>query len=144
MGDPKDSLNIVSARTYDRNLTDKLYDISNNVSPQQLQNIIDENIKIENENSLGVPSSSSSSFLDLDGFKKEGDEELPIAGCGGDSEDDTDNETTGGESSTEILPEDLTKTVQDNNNNRSISRPKPNFVPKPPSEPNLLRRAIDN
>jgi hypothetical protein len=106
MEDPKDSLNTVSARTYDRNLTDKLYDISNNVSPQQLQNIIDENIKIENENSLGVPSSSSSSFLDLDAFKKEGDDELPIAGYGSDSEDDTDNETTGAESSTEIFPED--------------------------------------
>jgi hypothetical protein len=60
MEDPKNSLKTVSARTYDRNLTDKLYDISNNVGPQQLQNIIDENIKIENENSFGVPSSSSS------------------------------------------------------------------------------------
>jgi hypothetical protein len=71
MEDPKNSLQTVSAQTYDRNLTDKLYEISSNVNPLQLQNIIDDNIKIENENNLNVPSSSSSSFSDLDSFKEE-------------------------------------------------------------------------
>jgi hypothetical protein len=35
---------------------------------------------------LNVPSSSSSSFSDLDSFKKEGDEFLDIAGFSSDSE----------------------------------------------------------
>jgi hypothetical protein len=34
MEDPKNSLNTVSAQTYDRNLTDKLYEISSNDGPQ--------------------------------------------------------------------------------------------------------------
>jgi hypothetical protein len=64
---------------------------------------------------LSVPSSSSSSFSHLDSFKKEGDDELSMAGYGGDSEDDRNDETTGAESSTEILPELLFQAVQDNN-----------------------------
>jgi hypothetical protein len=84
MEDPQDSIKTVSARIYDRNLTDKLYDISKNVGPQQLQNIVAENIKIENEMNFNVPSSSSSSFSDLEAFKKEGDDELTMAGYSSD------------------------------------------------------------
>jgi hypothetical protein len=58
MEDPQNSLKTVSAKDYDRVLPNKLYEISSNVGPQQLQNIINDNIKIENENNLGVPSSS--------------------------------------------------------------------------------------
>jgi hypothetical protein len=113
-----------------------LYEISSNVGPLQLQDIITDNIKIENENRLNVPSSSSSSFSDLDAFKKEGDDELPIAGYGADSE-------TEGALESDIIPENPNALVQDNNNT-SIARPKANFVPKAPSEQNLLRRAIEN
>jgi hypothetical protein len=142
MEDPKNSFNTVSAQTNDRNLTDKLYEISSNVGPLQLQNIINDNIKIENENNLNVPSSSSSSFSDLSSFKEE--PKLP-----GEYEDESGSERetdTATASESEILPEDLSKAVQDNNSssNTSIARPNPNFVPKPPSEQNLLRRAIDN
>jgi hypothetical protein len=38
-----------------------------------------------------------------------------MGGYGGDSEDDTDNETTGGESSNEILSEDPNLLIQNNN-----------------------------
>jgi hypothetical protein len=143
MEDPEDVFKTVSAKDYNRNLTNKLYEISNNVGPQQLQNIIGDNIKIENENDLNVPSSSSSSFSDLDSFKKEGDDELSMAGYGsGESEDDTNDETTGGESSNEILPEDSNLLIQ-NNNNRSTARPR-DYVPKPKSEGKQLREAADN
>jgi hypothetical protein len=95
MEDPKNSLQTtVSAQTYDRNLTDKLYEISSNVGPLQLQDIITDNIKIENENSLGMPSSSSSSFSDLDSFKQE--PKLPGEyedESGGESENDTESAT---------------------------------------------------
>jgi hypothetical protein len=145
MEDPRNSLKTVSARNYDRNLTDKLYDISNNVGPQQLQNIIDENIKIRNEDSLGVPSSSSSSFSDLDSFKKEGDDELSMAGYGSD-ESETDADISGGASESDILPEDPNLLIQNKNSssNRSIARPRENFVPGLPSDESLVRKMIDN
>jgi hypothetical protein len=59
----------------------------------------------------------------------------------GSEESETENETdiSGGESSTEILPEDLSQTVQDNNN-ISIARPR-EFVPKQKSAVKLLREA---
>jgi hypothetical protein len=76
MKDPKYAFKTVSARSYNRNLTDKLYDISNNVNQQQLQSIVADTMKIEDEMSLNLPSTSSS-FSHLDAFKKEGDEELP-------------------------------------------------------------------
>jgi hypothetical protein len=144
MEDPQDWLNTVSAANYDRKLTNKLYEISSNIGALQLQDIISDNIKIENENNLNIPSSSSSSFSDLDSFKEE---DKGLARENIDSEDETDNETAGGESSTEILPELPFQAVQDNNNsssNSSIARPKANFIPKPPNEGNILCRAIDN
>jgi hypothetical protein len=70
MEDPENTLQTVSASNYDRNFTNKLYEISSNVGPLQLQNIISDNIKIENENNLNMPSTSTS-FSDLDSFKKE-------------------------------------------------------------------------
>jgi hypothetical protein len=120
MEDPDDALKTVSASNYNRNLTNKLYEISNNVSQQQLSNIIDENIKIENENNLNVPSLSSSAYSDLDSFKEEDNEKL-LPGESGDSEDDTD---TGGESSNEILPEDPNALIQNNNSgaNRQLTQ----------------------
>jgi hypothetical protein len=53
---PQDSMKTVSATNYNRVLTEKLYDISKNVRQQQLNSIIQDNIKIENENNLNVPS----------------------------------------------------------------------------------------
>jgi hypothetical protein len=142
MEDSQDSLKTVNAQTYDRNLTNKLYEISTNVGPQQLQSIINDNIKIENENNLNVPSSSSSSFSDLSSFKEE--DKLPGEyedESGGESETDT---ATASES--DILPENPNALIQDNNSsgNISIALSNPNFVPGPPSEGQLLRRAIDN
>jgi hypothetical protein len=136
-------LKTVSARTYDRNLTDKLYDISKNVGQQQLQNIIDENIKIEDEMNLNAPSSSSSAFSDLSSFKEE--PKLP-----GDFEDESGGETetesaTEGEShASNIFPEDPNLLIQNNNSNISIARPKANFVPKERTEGNLLRTVVDH
>jgi hypothetical protein len=140
MEDPQDSLNTVSARTYNRNLPKKLYEISNNVDPQQYQNIVAENIKIENENSLNVPSSS---FSDLDSFKKEGDDELNMAGYGSD-ESETENETdiSGGESGSDILPEIPFQAIQDNNSNSSHAQPR-DFLPHP-SDESLVRKMLDN
>jgi hypothetical protein len=143
MEDPKNAFKTVNAKTYDRNLTDKLYEISNNVTPQQLQSIITDNVKIEDEMSLGVPSSSLSSFSDLDAFKKEGDDEISIAGYGSDSETETANDTTGGESESDIIPEDPNRAVQDNNNNSGHAQPR-DYVPKPPTEGKLLRKAMDD
>jgi hypothetical protein len=141
MKNQKNSFNTVSASNYNRNLTDKLYEISSNVGPQQLQDIISDNIKIENENSLNIPSSSSSSFSDLNSFKQE---DKGLAGEFEDSEDETENESaTEGASESDIIPENPNALVQDNNNT-SIARPKANFIPKPPNEGNILRRAIDN
>jgi hypothetical protein len=134
MEDPQNSMNAVSAQTYDRNLTNKLYEISNNVSQQHLQNIINDNIKTENEFNLNVPSSSSSSFSDLSSFKKEDDGELP--GEGMDSEDDTNDETTGGESSNEILPEDSNLLIQNNNS----GNPRPVNVTSRPLDINQMAR----
>jgi hypothetical protein len=145
MEDPEDAIKTVSARNYDRNLTKKLYEISNNVGPQQLQNIVADNIKIENEMNLNVPSSSSSSFSDLDSFKKEDDDEFSMGGYGSDKSETQNNQTTGGESSTEIISEDPNLLIQNNNSSSSDhARPKANFVPKPPTEGQLLRRATDN
>jgi hypothetical protein len=54
---------------------------------------------------LGVPSSSSSAFSDLSSFKKEGDDELSLAGYdNGESEDDTYDEIIGGASESDIFP----------------------------------------
>jgi hypothetical protein len=140
--DPQNSMKTVSAKDYDRVLANKLYEISSNVGQEQLQNIINDNIKIDNENNLNVPSSSSSSFSDLSSFKEE-DKELP--GEGMNSEDETDTDISGAETdSSNILPEVQFQAVQDNNNsNRSVARPR-DFVPKPPSEDQLLRRAVDH
>jgi hypothetical protein len=139
MEDPRDSLKTVSARNYDRNLTKKLYEISNNVGPQQLNSIINDNIKIENENSLNIPSSSSSSFSDMSSFKKEGDDEfLNIAGFSSD-ESETENETTGGGSESDILPEVPFQVVQDNNSSSSHAQPI-SFTPHP-SDVSLVRKA---
>jgi hypothetical protein len=113
----------------------KLYEISNNVGPQQLQNIVDENLKIENEMDLNLLSTSSS-FSDLSSFK----EEEKIAGESEESEDDTDNETTAGESESDILPEVPFQAVQDNN---SHAQPK-DFVPKQRTDGNIVRSMIDN
>jgi hypothetical protein len=91
---------------------------------------------------LGVPSSSSSSFSDLSSFKQED----KLAGefedeSGGEGETDT---ATASES--DIIPEDPNLLIQNNNSssNISIAPPKPNFVPKPPSEGNLPRKAMDD
>jgi hypothetical protein len=143
MEDPQDSMKIVSGN-YDQHLTNKLYEISSNVGPQQLQSIVADNIKTENENTLNVPSSSSSSFSDLDLFKQE-DKLLPGESFGDESEDETDTATEGA-SESEILPEDPNLLIQNNNSNSNlgIARPNPNFVPGPPSEGQLLRRAVDH
>jgi hypothetical protein len=138
MEDPQDSMKTVSGN-YDRNLPDKLYDISKNVGPQQLQNIIDENIKIENENSFGVVSSSSSSFSDLDMFKKEGDDELSMAGYGSD-ESETDTDISGGASESDIIPEHSNLLIQNNNSGgaRAVD-----FIPHP-SDESLARKTYDD
>jgi hypothetical protein len=122
MEDPKNSLNTVSGN-YDRIFTDKLYEISSKVGPQQLQNIVANNIKIENENNLNVPSTSSSlaAFPSI-GFKEE--EKMPGEyedESRGESETETETATA---SESDILPEDPNRTVQDNksSSNRSIAR----------------------
>jgi hypothetical protein len=144
MEDPGDAFKTVSARNYDRNLTNKLYEISNNVSPQQLQSIIADNVKIENENSLNlnVPSSSSSSFSHLDSLKKEDNEFLSLPGEDMDSEDDTENESaTECASESEILTEDPNLLIQ-NNNNKVASRSK-DFIPHQ-SDESLARKLQDD
>jgi hypothetical protein len=98
MEDPQNSLNTVSAKDYNRVLVKKLYEISSNVSAEQLNSIINDNIKTENEFELNVPSQSSSHVAFPSSFKEEEEEKLPGEGDG-ESEDDTDNETIGGESS---------------------------------------------
>jgi hypothetical protein len=47
MDDLLDSMKTVSANDYDSVLANKLYEISSNVGQDQLQNIVDENMKIE-------------------------------------------------------------------------------------------------
>jgi hypothetical protein len=137
MEDPGDAFKTVSARNYNRNLTKKLYEISNNVGEQQLQNIVADNIKIENEMNLNAPSSSSSSFSDMSSFKKE-DDELSMAGYGSDSETETD-ETTGGGSESDILPEVPFQAVQDNNSGHAQPI---DFIPHQSDE--SLARQIDD
>jgi hypothetical protein len=61
----------VSAQTYNRSLTDKLYEISNNINQEQLNSIISDNIKTENEFQLNVPSQSSSLAAFPNSFKDE-------------------------------------------------------------------------
>jgi hypothetical protein len=141
MEDPQNSLQTVSAANYDRVFANKLYEISSNVSPQQLQNIISDNIKIEDENSLSLPSSSSPSFLDLDSFKEE--DKLP-----GEYEDESGGESETGTataSESDILPEDPNALIQNNNSssNRSVARPV-DFIPRQKTEGNLLRTAMNN
>jgi hypothetical protein len=136
MEDLQDSMKIVSGN-YDRNLTNKLYEISSNVGPQQLQSIVADNIKTENENSLNTPSSSSSSFSDLDSFKEES--KLPGESFGDESEDETDTATEGA-SESEILPEDSNLLIQ--NNNSGGARPV-SFTPHP-SDQSLVRKMLNN
>jgi hypothetical protein len=70
MNDPENVLKTVSASNYDRVLTEELYDTSNNVtSSQQLQSIVNENIKTENSN-LPFPSTNSITSLPPSFFKK--------------------------------------------------------------------------
>jgi hypothetical protein len=71
MEDSQDSKKTVSASNYDCVLTNKLYDISSNVNSQQLNSIINDNIKTENEFNLNVLSQSSSLTAFPNSFKDE-------------------------------------------------------------------------
>jgi hypothetical protein len=114
MEDPQDSMKIVSAKDYNRTLANKLYEISSNVSPLQLQSIVNDNIKIENENNLNVHSQSSSLAAFPGPFK----EEYKLPGKFEDESGDETESATGGES--DILPEDPNQAVQDNNSNSRL------------------------
>jgi hypothetical protein len=128
MEDPQDSMNTVSAQTYDRSLTDKLYDIANNLSAEQLNSIIDENIKIE-ENQNSITDVLPNFFND--------EKKPPMTGeFDGDSEDETETQTDG-ESSNEILPEDPNLLIQ--NNNSGVPRPR-DVTSRPPSIDEMTRR----
>jgi hypothetical protein len=94
-----------------RDFSKKLYEIAKNVSAEQLNSIINDNIKTENEFQLNVPSTSSSLAAFPSSFK----DEPKLPGEGDESEDDTDNETTGGASESDILPEDPNLLIQNNN-----------------------------
>jgi hypothetical protein len=119
MEDPEDSMKTVSAKDYNRTLPKKLYEISSDVSADQLNSIINDNIKIENENNLNVPSQSSSLAAFPNSFKKEGEELLP--GEGEESEDEGGTESaTETESDNNILPENPLQVVQ--NNNSGVNR----------------------
>jgi hypothetical protein len=120
MEDPEDSLKTVNAQNYDRVLENKLYEISNNVSPQQLQSIISENIKTENQN-LSFPSTNSIADV-LPNFFEEEQKEKMIGDREGDSEDETETQTEG-ESSNEIVSENSDLLIQDNDNNRAQPLP---------------------
>jgi hypothetical protein len=54
MEDPQNSMKTVNARDYDRVFANKLYDIANHDNNEQLQTIIDDNIKTENEMNFDV------------------------------------------------------------------------------------------
>jgi hypothetical protein len=136
MEDPKNSMNTVSGN-YDCVLTNKLYEISSNVGLQQLQSIVADNIKTENENNLNVPSSSSSSFSDLDSFKQES--KFPGESFGDESEDETDTATEGA-SESEILSEDPNLLIQNNNSGHAQPR---DFIPHP-SDESRVRKMLDN
>jgi hypothetical protein len=103
MEDPGDALKTVSGN-YGRNLTKKLYEISNNVGQQQLQNIINDNIKTENEFQLNVSSQSSSLAAFPNSFQQEPKLIGEFEESGGENEDDTES-ATGGESGTDIESE---------------------------------------
>jgi hypothetical protein len=138
MEDPNDSLNTVSASNYNRDLTKRLYDIANNVSPQQYQNIVNQNVKIEDEMSLNVPSSSSSSFSDMSSFKKESDDQLEMPGYSSGIESETETETDTDAtcaSESDIIPEDPNASVQNNNNT---------FIPREPSDASRARKIFDD
>jgi hypothetical protein len=136
MEDPKNTFKTVSAKDYDRVFTDKLYEISSNVGPQQLNSIINDNMNIE-EKIANPPSNTTSIPISFFSGKKE---EKMVGEGSGESEDETDTESATA-SESDILPEIPNQVVQ-NNNNRSIARPR-DYVPKPKSEDKQLREAAD-
>jgi hypothetical protein len=103
-----------------------------------LQSIINDNIKTENKFELNIPSQSSSLAAFPNSFKDE--DKLPGEGDG-ESETETDTDISGGESASDILPEDLFQAVQ--NNNSSAASRSLGYTPKPKSEAKLLRKAED-
>jgi hypothetical protein len=116
MEDPQNSLKTVSAKDYDRVLANKLYEISNNVGPQQVQSIVDENMKIE-EKILNLPDHSTSIPTS---FFKNDDEKRILGDRDGESEDETDTQTASETDASTILPEIANRAVQDNNNSEGF------------------------
>jgi hypothetical protein len=118
MEDPLDSMKTISAKDYDLVFANKLYKISSNINQQQLNSIINNNMKIE-EKIANLPSNTTSIPTSFFNPKKEEDT-LPGEGEETETEGGTESATET-EYDTSILPENPNRAVQDNSNTKNFA-----------------------